>query len=166
MRDHSDDCIDEIPLVRTPRWKTILMKDNPDERPFWWSYWWDHPVPDERPLWWKTILMRDHSDDHTDETTLRDHPGENTQMKDHSDERQSWWETDDHIDETTLRDHPGENTQMKDHSDERKSWWETNPLLTCVCVCVCVCARVCIHVCVHVCVGGWVCTTVSFVKYQ
>ena len=54
MKDHPDE--------RPPWWKTILMKDHPDERPRWWKTTLMKDHPDERPPWWKTTLMQDHPD--------------------------------------------------------------------------------------------------------
>ena len=106
-------------------------------------------------------------------------------MKDHSDERQSWWETilmiilmrppsprwkttlmKDNPDERPLWwsywwDHP-QRPSWWEHPDERPLWWKKilmrdQPSFNLARVCVCVCVCVCVRACMHTCVCACVC---------
>ena len=76
MRDHPDE---GVTLMRPHWWKTILMRNHPNEG----------------PPWWKTALMRDHHEE-------RPSRWKTTLMRDHLDERPPWWGT------TPMKDHPDE----------------------------------------------------------
>lgn len=62
MRDHSNGHTNETTLMTTHKWKTPLMKDNPDERPPWEKTTLMKEYQDERPPRRETALMKDSRD--------------------------------------------------------------------------------------------------------